>query len=99
MDGSSGLRIGMDLGAGLGRWGTDFSADRTDVNDGQRPQVSAVGGPLTGSWEHKGMWVAVAIGQVCEGSRHGVNWRGPAVLRRGWMNMALTFFYFPIRTI
>ncbi|KAL1268834.1 hypothetical protein QQF64_034197 [Cirrhinus molitorella] len=40
---------------------------------------------IYGMGEHRRRWVVTAIGQVCEGSRHGVSWRGPEVFRRGWM--------------
>ncbi len=69
VDKVSGLRIGMDLVAGLEKPG------------GGGGQISA----LVGTQGNMGV---LSIGQVCGGSRRGVNWR----IRRGWMSMALTLY-------
>ncbi len=72
--------------------GVDFPADSTLSS----PWTAGLGEPrttaLSSRWtaglrfqrslEHKGIWVAVAIGRVCGGSRRGVNWR---IGRAGWV--------------
>ncbi len=60
-DGVSGMWIGMDLGAGLGIQGADFSTDRTDVNDGSitlapGQRCGGTQGNMGGHSHWPGMW-------------------------------------------